>query len=84
MSDAQLSAIFSKDLATNYDEKFAKLAPMKDALHLSIRVLLSELPEDANILCVGAGTGAELLYLSNAFPLWRFTVIEPAVAIRGL
>jgi len=84
MSDAQLSAIFSKDLATSYDEKFAKLAPMKDALHLSIRILLSELPENANILCVGAGTGAELLYLSNAFPLWRFTVIEPAAAMLDI
>ncbi|MFT7681755.1 MAG: tRNA (cmo5U34)-methyltransferase [Moritella dasanensis] len=37
---------------------------MKDALHLSIRILLSDLPENANILCVGAGTGAELIYLS--------------------
>jgi len=84
MSDEQLSAIFNKDLAASYDEKFAKLAPMKEVLHLSIRILLSELPENANILCVGAGTGAELIYLAQAFPLWRFTVVEPAPAMLDI
>lgn len=84
MSDEQLSAIFSKDLAASYDEKFAKLAPMKDALHLSMRILLSDLPENSNILCVGAGTGTELLYLAEAFPLWRFTVVEPATAMLDI
>ncbi|QUM84779.1 MULTISPECIES: class I SAM-dependent methyltransferase [unclassified Moritella] len=84
MSDGPLSAIFSKDLAASYDEKFSKLAPMKDVLHLSIQVLLSDLPENANILCVGAGTGAELMYLAQAFPLWRFTVVEPAPAMLDI
>jgi len=84
MSDEQLSAIFSKDLAASYDEKFAKLAPMKDALHLSIHILLSDLPDNANILCVGVGTGTELLYLAEVFPLWRFTVVEPAAAMLDI
>jgi len=42
MSDGPLSAIFSKDLAASYDEKFLKLTLMKDVLHLSIQVVLSE------------------------------------------
>lgn len=66
------------DAASTYDAKRAAMAPMKDALHLVIGCALSELPEDSNILCVGAGTGAELLALGEAFPHWRFTAVDPA------
>lgn len=84
MSNEQVSAIFDEDLAASYDQKFAKLAPMKAALHLSMRILLSELPDSAKVLCIGAGTGEELIYLAQAFPLWRFTVVEPASAMLDI
>ena len=41
---------------------------IKDALHLLTGTVLSELPPKAKILCVGAGTGAEILYLAQKFP----------------
>lgn len=78
MSDQQLKPAFGEDHAASYDERFAKLAPFKDAIHLALRGLLAELPVDARILCVGAGTGAELLYLAEAFPGWTFTAVEPS------
>lgn len=81
MSDQTFKPAFDEEHAASYDQRFAKLAPFKDALHLAMRGLLADLPEDARILCVGAGTGAELLYLANAFPGWTFTLVEPAAAM---
>jgi tRNA (cmo5U34)-methyltransferase len=60
--------MFDESHAAAYDERFAKLAPMQDALHLVTQLALAELPADARVLCVGAGTGAELVHLAGALP----------------
>jgi tRNA (cmo5U34)-methyltransferase len=60
------------------------VAPLRDALHLCISLILSELPVDANILCVGVGTGLELIYLAENFPQWRFTAVEPAAPMLNV
>lgn len=72
---------FSKEHAARYDKRFARLAPVREALHLLTRQVLAGLPEDARVLCVGAGTGAEVLYLGQQFPGWRFTAVDPADAM---
>ena len=72
------SVIFDQKHASEYDKRFAKLAPMRDALHLLISAVLADLPAEARILCVGAGTGSELIYLAQKFPRWRFTAVEPS------
>lgn len=69
---------FNKDHASRYDKLNEKIAALNNSLHLFTRVILSELPADANILCVGAGTGAELIYLAKEFPGWHFTAVEPS------
>lgn len=69
---------FGEAHAAAYDQRFAKLAPMRDALHLLIGAVLADLPADARILSVGAGTGHELIYLARKFPQWRFAVVEPS------
>lgn len=81
MSDQQPNLSFDEEHAASYDQRFAKLAPFKEALHLAMRGILADLPGDARVLCVGAGTGAELLYLADAFPGWTFTLVEPAAAM---
>lgn len=78
MQNQESSIIFDQERASSYDQRIAKLAPIIDALHLLIRIVLSELPADARILCVGAGTGSELIYLAQTFPQWQFTALEPA------
>ena len=70
--------VFTQDHAAAYDQRFSKLAPLRDALHLLVATLFSELPAQARILCVGAGTGAELLFLARKFPGWEFTAVEPS------
>jgi tRNA (cmo5U34)-methyltransferase len=69
---------FGQEHAAAYDQRFAKLAAMRDALHLLISAVLADLPAEARILCVGAGTGSELIYLARKFPQWRFTALEPS------
>lgn len=76
MSDP--STLFNAGHAAVYDEKYAKLAPQQDALHLLIRILFGDLPPQARILCVGAGTGTEILSLARAFPGFEFTAVEPS------
>ena len=78
MNNQEQPVFFGKEQAAGYDRQWAKLAPIRDALHLLLRIRLSELPDDAQVLCVGIGTGAELLYLAQAFPRWSFTLVEPA------
>lgn len=69
---------FDESHAASYDERFARLAPLRDALHLVTQLALCDLPTDARVLCVGAGTGAELLHLAAAFPGWSFTAVDPS------
>jgi tRNA (cmo5U34)-methyltransferase len=78
VTKSEPATLFNKEHAASYDERFARLAPLKDSLHLLIRILFSELPERARILCVGAGTGAELIALAQAFPGFEFTAVEPS------
>ncbi|MGB3757157.1 MAG: class I SAM-dependent methyltransferase [Rivularia sp. (in: cyanobacteria)] len=84
MTDREPAIVFDNERASSYDETFARLAPIRDALYLLIRQIFSELPADANILCVGAGTGAEMIYLAQNFPQWRFTAVEPASAMLDI
>ncbi len=76
----KISAIFDQQ-ASSYDQKWSKLAPINSALHLLTGAVLSELPGNAKILCVGAGTGAEIIYLAEKFPGWHFTAVEPSRAM---
>jgi len=78
VTNQEPTVVFDQERASSYDKRAANLAPTRDALFLLTRVILSELPPDARLLCVGLGTGAELIDLAQAFPLWRFTAVEPA------
>jgi tRNA (cmo5U34)-methyltransferase len=80
MQQEEITALFDKQ-ASSYDQQWSKLAPINDALHLLTRTVLSELPPKANILCVGAGTGTEILALAQTFPEWHFTAVEPSSAM---
>jgi tRNA (cmo5U34)-methyltransferase len=80
MRKEEITALFDKQ-ASSYDQQWSKMAPINDALHLLTSTVLSELPPKASILCVGAGTGAEILALAQTFPEWHFTAVEPSPAM---
>jgi len=80
MQKEELETIFNHQ-AAGYDQQWAKLSPLRDGLHFLVQWMLGDLRPDARILCVGAGTGAELVYLAQKFPHWKFTAVEPSGAM---
>ncbi len=84
MPNQEPPVVFDRERAASYDKQRAKMAPLKDALHLCIRMVLSDLPANARMLCVGVGTGSELIELALAFPQWQFTAIEPAAPMLAI
>lgn len=80
MQKEAITALFDQQ-AASYDQQWRKMAPINAALHLLTGTVLAELPPQAKILCVGAGTGAEILYLAQKFPEWHFTAVEPSTAM---
>ena len=76
-----VATYFGKAHAPFYDDRAAKFTSVRDPLNFLVRLFLADLPSESRILCVGAGTGAELLDLATAFPGWRFTAVEPSPAM---
>lgn len=61
-----------------YDQQWSKLSAFRDGLHVLLGAVLKQLPVAANVLCVGAATGAEIQFLAQQFPGWTFTAVEPS------
>lgn len=76
----ELKALFDQQ-AADYDQRWAKTAPIRDALLFLLDAAWTDLPADARVLCVGAGTGTELGYLAERHPGWQFTALDPSPAM---
>ena len=74
----QPSGFFSQEVAEAYDRRNTGLAPISDNLHFLMRLALADLPDDARVLCVGVGTGAEILSLARARSGWTFVGVDPS------
>lgn len=84
MENQESAIVFDEERAASYDQRIANLAPTRDALFLLIRTILAELPAEARILCVGVGTGAEMIALAQTFPHWQFTAVDPAAPMLAV
>jgi len=83
VNDDELRGVFDR-MASGYDDKVARMAPINDGLYFLLESVLAELPLEARVLCVGVGTGTELIHLAAAFPGWRFTAVEPSGAMMDI
>jgi tRNA (cmo5U34)-methyltransferase len=81
MSASATPELFDQKVSTSYDERNRKVGAINENLHLLIRLILADLPADAHILCVGVGTGMEIVRLAEIFPQWRFTGVDPSAAM---
>lgn len=77
MHQDDIKALFDQQ-AASYDAQWARTAPIKDCLYFLVESLFAELPANARILCVGMGTGAELVHLAHKNLGWHFTAVEPS------
>ena len=77
MNQDELKAFFDQK-APEYNQQWHKMAPINDGLYFFLHTIFAPLPSQARVLCVGAGTGKELIFLAQQFPDWHFTVVEPS------
>ena len=73
-----MTNFFNKTASASYDEANKILLPISENMHFLIRLILKDLPDDARILCVGVGTGAEIFSLAEAHPKWSFVGVDPS------
>lgn len=67
----------SEFIVAAYDEHIRKLIPAYEQVHaLLLAIMQAHLPQNAQVLIIGAGTGYELGYLLQACPQAQFTVTE--------
>lgn len=81
MSKQDASKFFDKTSSESYDARARKIGAINDNLHLMIRIVLNDLPADARILCVGVGTGTEIVMLAADHPERTFVGVDPAAAM---
>ena len=72
------SNFFTQQMAEGYDKRNSGLRPISDCLHFLMHLALNRVPEQARILCVGVGTGAEVLSLAQLRPGWQFVGVDPS------
>lgn len=77
MTPDDLRQLFDQQ-AAGYDAQWQRTAPIRESLLYLLGAVFAPLPADARALCVGAGTGDELLAMARRFPGWRFTAVEPS------
>lgn len=77
-------SFFNRDVADSYDRRNDALAPISNNLHFLLRLVLTDLPVDARVLCVGVGTGAEILSLATAYPGWSFVGVDPSAEMLAV
>jgi tRNA (cmo5U34)-methyltransferase len=72
------SQFFDQAMADAYDQRNSALQPISESLHFLMALTLRDLPAGSRVLCVGVGTGAEILSLATAFPGWSFVGVDPS------
>ncbi|CBW26031.1 conserved hypothetical protein [Halobacteriovorax marinus SJ] len=81
MSSNKFVELFEEMGGENYDNSNKRFKPISDNLHFLNNLILRDLPNDAVILCVGVGTGADIIHLAKENEGWQFVGIDPSSAM---
>lgn len=77
-------SFFNQEMADAYDHRNRALVPISNCLHFLTGLVLAECPSEARVLCVGVGTGAEILSLAQARPGWFFVGVDPSAEMLNV
>ena len=83
MNKDELNKLFDQQ-AAGYDKQWSRLSAINECLYLLLNSIFADLPSDAHVMCVGAGTGRELIHLAERFPKWTFTAVEPSTEMVAI
>jgi len=76
---------FGGERVREYDRGIRKMVPGYESLHdMAGALLRTYLAEQARVLVVGAGTGAEILGLGARSSGWRFTGVDPSADMLSI
>lgn len=78
------AAFFSGKIAEEYDKRAKENLPILEGMYFTIHLALKELPDNAQILSVGTGTGNEIFFMAERFANWHFTCVEPSEAMAEI
>lgn len=81
MNDHSKLDSFGKDRANSYDQNNLHMVPIYENLHYLIKIVLSQVAPNSKILCVGVGTGSEIIELAQAFPKFTFIAVDPSASM---
>ncbi len=70
--------IFEDMGGDQYDQNNSSFKSVSDNIQVLNSIILKDLPENAKILSVGIGTGADIIELGKKNPKWTFVGVEPA------
>lgn len=75
---------FDEERAAGYDQRIRKVSVGYESMHACVAATLgAALPERAEILVCGSGTGREILELAGMSQGWRFTAVDPSASMLG-
>lgn len=85
-SNASSSSYFDEPIAvSNYAERTRRLVPgWADLQRMAALLVAERAPEQANVLVVGAGGGAELTTFARMYLQWRFVGVDPSAPMLEL
>src|ERR671912_461243 len=80
-----MSSFHDANAVAHYAEGPVRQVPGLHALHRMAELLLAEhVPDNGEVLVLGAGGGLELKAFAEARPGWRFTGVDPSAPMLGL
>jgi tRNA (cmo5U34)-methyltransferase len=85
MNENKKTDLFDSEIANEYETRIKKSVPgYDDFFDMAASFLLNELPENGDILVVGAGGGKEIEHFSDANRNWKFTGIDPSAEMTAI
>lgn len=81
MMKEEMVKIFENMGGESYDKGNSLFHPINNNLQFLMMLILKDLPQEARILCVGVGTGADIIDLAKANKGWHFVALDPAASM---